>query len=216
MHGTGKLKQKGEIWMVKYAAGALVSKEPIPRGGEADAATREAEHSVLASGTFASLSTAQEGALQMVEVTICKGRELGRTDFMGLSDPYAVLSVEEVLSLKPLHIGEFAGMDSLFLSLSLSLSLSLAPLLTPFLLSCLFFLPSSPSLHLHPSLLSPPHATSCSPTLPLFLLSLSFPSLPRTHLMTRASRRCRCGKKNQGSGRPQTGPVPRLRREKQR
>lgn len=173
MHGSGKLKQKGEIWMVKYAAGALVSKEPIPRGGEADAATREAEHNVLASGSFASLSTAQEGALQMVEVTICKGRDLGRTDFMGLSDPYAVLSVEEVMSLVSPHLGGFSGMDSLLLLPPSSLLSSSPASSTP-------FPPPSPSLPLYPlPFLPPPYALplSSNPASPSpFLYLLSLPS----------------------------------------
>ena len=176
MHGSGKLKQKGEIWIVKYAAGALVSKEQIPRGGEADAATREAEHNVLASGSFASLSTAQEGALQMVEVTICKGRDLGRTDFMGLSDPYAVLSVEEVMSLVPPHLGGFSGMGSLLLLPPSSLLFSSSASSTP-------LPPPSPSLPLPPPLsipfLPPPYALPLSSnpvSLSPFLYLLSPPS----------------------------------------
>jgi Ca2+-dependent lipid-binding protein len=90
MHGWAKLKEAGAISVVRHEHGNLISKGPVPAEDSAAALH------VLQSGSFNSLSTASESALQMIEVTIVKARNLVRQDLFGLADPYAVLQLEEV------------------------------------------------------------------------------------------------------------------------
>lgn len=102
MHGTGKLRQKGLLFLVRHERGKLLSKERITSGGEADTQAKQAAKQVLESNSFACLSHASEHSLQMAEITIVGARNLGRSDFFGLSDPYAVLHFEEVQEDQPM------------------------------------------------------------------------------------------------------------------
>ncbi len=81
---------------MKHEQGKLLCKEPL-RPGQTSAA---AQH-VLQSGSFNSLSTASENALQMIEITVVRARNLTRQDFWGLADPYAVLQLEELCADGP-------------------------------------------------------------------------------------------------------------------
>jgi len=101
MHGEGKLKEKGCLSLVKHDLGVLLSKEVIQEDGLPDMVAHQAAQNVLNAGSFSSFSTANPAALQMVEVTVCQARNLARTDFFGLSDPYAVLQIHEVNPSEP-------------------------------------------------------------------------------------------------------------------